>query len=297
MKHLSAICLILAALMLCACAPAVPVQPTETVTPVPTAAPTAEPTATVEPTPEPTVELNHEEIRKQDWLSIWDILYDNGWTAYASTSYTDEQFFPAARSALSEMLPYISCMLSASWNIKKPIQEYPFRDTAENENDITDLKYVERVLRGIIKGPGRKHPDTTIGLANTIMVPDSALKDFMRICFTDYTEDMPIPEIEDITHINGTYRYTVYGTPSYPPTTGYVIRNMHHETVNEYNDKERFYMFVVLLDDEDHFTGGATWKVQLVKNDEPDALGINWRVEKLVRQPVMSNGLSICDGN
>lgn len=33
------------------------------------------------------------------------------------------------------------------------------------------------------------------------------------------------------------------------------------------------------------------------KNDEPDALGINWRVEKIVRLPNLTNGIEICDGN
>ena len=56
-------------------------------------------------------------------------------------------------------------------------------------------------------------------------------------------------------------------------------------------------MFIVSLDDADHFQGGKSWKVWLIKNDEPDALGINWRVEKIVRLPNMSNGVDVCDGN
>lgn len=108
MKHLSAICLILAVLMLCACAPAVPAQPAETVTPVPTAvptvAPTVAPTATVEPTPEPTPEaapiLGRREQEKPYWHEIWELLYDQGWLAvpYPNYIYHWEEFMPDARS-------------------------------------------------------------------------------------------------------------------------------------------------------------------------------------------------------
>ena len=95
MKHLSAICLILAALMLCACAPAVPVQPAETVTPVPTAvptvAPTVAPTATVEPTAAPTPEatpiLGRREQERPYWHEIWELLYDQGWLAVPYPNY------------------------------------------------------------------------------------------------------------------------------------------------------------------------------------------------------------------
>ena len=85
MKHLSAICLILAALMLCACAPAVPVQPAETVTPVPTAVPTVAPTGA--PTPEATPILGRREQERPYWHEIWELLYDQGWLAVPYPNY------------------------------------------------------------------------------------------------------------------------------------------------------------------------------------------------------------------
>ena len=117
MKHLSAICLILAALMLCACAPAVPVQPAETVTPVPTAVPTVAPTvapmATVEPTAAPTPEatpiLGRREQEKPYWHEIWELLYYQGWLAvpYPNYLYDWEEFMPDARSVFNEMMPTV----------------------------------------------------------------------------------------------------------------------------------------------------------------------------------------------
>ena len=153
---------------------------------------------------------------------------------------------------------------------------------------------------GVIQRCGKYHPDAEKGPGSTIIIPDSAVKDFMRICFADYTDDMRIPEIEGLTHIDGTYRYNDYNGPNESTNrsrTDYIILDMQHYQKGEYSDESRFYMFIVSLDDSDHFQGGKSWKVWLVKNDEPDALGINWRVEKIVRLPTLTNGIEICDGN
>ena len=308
MKHLSAICLILAVLMLCACAPAVPAQPAETVTPVPTAVPTAAPTvaptATVEPTAAPTPEaapiLGRREQEKPYWHEIWELLYDQGWLAvpYPNYIYDWEEFMPDARSVFSEMMPYIFVLIRSF--PYGPVQKNDFYSNVENDNDVTDAKRVSSVMCGVIQRCGKYHPDAEKGLGSTIILPDSAVKDFMRICFADYTDDMPIPEIEGLTHIDGTYRYNDYNDPNESTNrsrTDYIILDMQHYQKGEYSDENRFYMFIVSLDDADHFQGGKSWKVWLIKNDEPDRLGINWRVEKIVRLPNLTNGIEICDGN
>ena len=99
MKHVSAIYLILVALMLCACAPAVPVQPTETVTPMSTVTPIStqdisftpqtilQITPTTVPTPEAMPILGRREQEKPYWHEIWELLYDQGWLAVPYPNY------------------------------------------------------------------------------------------------------------------------------------------------------------------------------------------------------------------
>ena len=283
MKHLSAICLIIAALMLCACAPA------------------AEQNSRFTPavTPASNSIAGERELKKDGWQEIWDILYDYGWTMNTNPDYNSDfknGFLPAAKSALSEMTPYITALLYSFDYM--PVQEHPFYPDPENDNDVNDEAHAAKVLEWTLRYCGNFHPEAKNVYGSTITVPEGALKDYMRICFADYTEDMPIPEVEGvgIKHMDGVYRF-MYDPDFLRYRTDYVILSMQYEAVSEYNDKERFYMFVVLLDDEDHFMGGSSWRVWLVKNDEPDKLGINWRVEKIVRLPNMSNGVDICDGN
>ena len=97
MKHLSAICLILAALMLCACGAKKDALTTaqemigEDISSLPTVAPTVAPMATVEPTAAPTPEatpiLGRREQERPYWHEIWELLYDQGWLAVPYPNY------------------------------------------------------------------------------------------------------------------------------------------------------------------------------------------------------------------
>ena len=279
------------------------------ITPEPTVEPSAEPAAeqnsrfTPAVTPAPNSNMAERETEKDGWREIWDILYDYGWTMNAKLSYGleasefEEGLLPAAKSALSEMPPYIDALFSSS--SYGPVQEHPFYPDPENDNDVNDEAHAAKALERVLRYCGNFHPEAKNVYGSTITVPESALKDYMRICFADYTEDMPIPEVEGvgIKHMDGVYRFMCNPNVLLYHGTDHYILDMRYDAVSESNDKERFYMFVVSLNDVDHFMGGSSWRVWLVKNDEPDKLGINWRVEKIVRLPNMSNGVDICDGN
>lgn len=97
----------------------------------------------------------------------------------------------------------------------------------------------------------------------------------MRICFADYTDDMRIPEIEGLTHIDGTYRYNDYNGPNESTNrsrTDYIILDMQHYQKGEYSDESRFYMFIVSLDDSDHFQGGKVGRCGSSKTMNPTLL-------------------------
>ena len=119
MKHVSAICLILAALMLCACAPAVPVQPVETVTPVPTVTPTAEPAA------KPTAEQSFDDEWMDKWLEVCRDIYADpcGWGC-AITPYNKNEIFPQASGVFKNMLPVLDTAIKATavTQYQKPVQ-------------------------------------------------------------------------------------------------------------------------------------------------------------------------------
>lgn len=286
--------LLLCAAMLCSCAPAETVQPApEATAPLsaePTAEPAAEPTAEPAETAAPSSKQEEREMKKGGWQEIWSILYDYGWIANTNPDYNfdfENVFLPAAKSALGEMTPYITALLESFDG--SPAQKDVFFYNSENDNDINDKEYVAKAMENVIRHCGHSHPEAAKGLGSVITVPDSAVKEYMRVCFADYTDDMPIPEIEGLTHIDGTYRFEYY-PDMLLYRTDYIILSMQHEAVSETNDKERFYMFVVHLHDADHFSGGESFELRLVKNDAPDSLGINWRVEKIFRHPYMENG-------
>lgn len=103
---------------------------------------------------------------------------------------------PDARSVFSEMMPYIFVLIRSF--PYGPVQKNDLYSDTENDNDVTDAKRVSSVMCGVIQRCGKYHPDAEKGPGSTIIIPDSTVKDFMRICFADYTDDMPIPEIEGL---------------------------------------------------------------------------------------------------
>lgn len=284
-------------LLLCSCAPDNSAQITQS--PVSSSALTAEPTTAQTPESNNTAatEQSTIEYQRDNWNEIWNILVENGWSTYVVNTYDDEYaeyFFPAAKSALKEMIPYISAIISAADKIDKPYQKYTPIDSVENENDINNQEYTAQVLANVICTCGSMYPEAQAGLGSVVMVPEKALKDYMRICFSDYTDDTQIPEPADITHTDGTYRYTKQGSTSLP-TTGYLISDMQCIRSDDSSENDRFYILAIEIDHPDSYGSARGWKILLKQNDEPDNLGINWRVEKIVRLNPMSDGIDICD--
>ena len=293
--------IVLCVLLLCSCSPMVGNDSLETEadTPMPSSGVTAGTAVTLVPTvtPEITQTQGIRDEEKTYWQEIWNLLYDQGWLAVPYPNYIAdwEEFMPQARSVFSEMMPYVFVLVRSLAYTKS--QEDAFSQEAENDNDMYDAEHVSSVMCGVIQRCGRYHPDASTGLGKTVILPEKSVKDFMHICFADYSEDVPIPEIEGLTHVDGTYRYQDYNDPNESVNRGrtdYIILDMQYYKKDAYNDGDRFYMFVVSLDDADHFSGGKSWKVWLIKNDEPDRLGINWRVEKIVCLPAMTNGVDAC---
>ena len=276
-------------------------------------------TPTSEPTPELTPELDDVECARQLRHEMVDALYDCGWDAiidHTDSKAGAEWIYTPATSVFREMTPYLEdimeCVKCYSEVAKTPFQAHPSDRDAANESVITDKKYVANVMFQVALGMGMEHPNAERRL-NKVLLPDDAMRDYMRICFADYTDDMPLPKPEDATyfmpeaypenieikHEDGMYIFHAKDMKhgSFYPYMSPIVIYMEHANSIMYEDKEGFRMCVVSISDPDHYTDAVGWMIYLVKNDEPDRLGINWRVEKIVRMPTMTNGIEICDGN
>ena len=311
-KYIRLTALVLCVLFMCSCAA---VDNAQTPNPTPQTIPTLSPspTITVDPTAEPTPEPDEEEYARQLRHEMMDALYTYGWTALMpkiSTREGADSLYASATSVFREMIPYISTLMrfvnSLSRVSKTPYQLHPGNYDADNESIITDEEYVANVMTTVLLSMGSSHPDAERHL-DSFYLPENAMRDYMKICFADYTDDMPLPDLEFTTdyegeikvkHENGKYIFkTRDARGKGAKCSDVAISYMVVRESEIYKGKDEFIMCAMELSDPDHYTSAAGWMVYLLKNDVPDNLGINWRVEKIVRMPRMTNGREICDGN
>ena len=273
---------------------------------------TVNPTMTLNSTPMPTVApintpvpITEDEQRVQNWSELEGALYSSGYTVMTKCIYDpfyDDEFYIAAESVFNEMLEILDYM-------HPPVKEPPAQDGAEyyqyyataNEQDVTDTAYVATVMNTMIEHFGWL-PQGTKELGLTVLTDDD-VRSLLKICFADFTDDKPLPEPEDspeyseerfkIQHIDGKFRFTAPEFWGSRHHSSAVITSMGLTTLPEYGygDKEVFYMWIVDLSGFNDFVHGSGYipywrQVYLVRNDEPDTMGINWQIAKIINLPL-----------
>lgn len=320
---------LLAILALCSCTK--PVQPTEAESiaaqsSVPTAEVTVEPTAkpSAEPSSEPTAEQSEtpaadldndtqtdnteslymgrvvydREYMVENMNEINALLYEQDWTsAYIYSEYKSEytdRLYAAAKSVFAEMPPFIIFASPSSKNADKDV----FSSNAINDHDINNEAYAAHIMYRMITRYYWKCPNRYKHLIWTIL-SDEDIRALMKICFADFTDDMPLPDInkaryyneDQFIHTEDGFRYYIKNNSAEqdPSTTNTLVLDMDFDTLEGYEDKEVFYLLLVTFSGYEGYNYMNGKRVWLVKNDEPDVLGCNWRIAKVVTLPSSEN--------
>ncbi len=331
------IAVLLAILTLCSCAK--PVQPTQAestaeqssvptaeITAIPTIEPTVEPTS--KPAALPSAEPTAEQIETSDaildntaqadeaeplytGIPVYDreymvenmneinaLLYEQDWTsAYIYSEYRSEytdRLYAAAKSVFAEMPPFIIFASPSPQNADKDV----FSSNVINDHDINNEAYAAHIMYRMITKYYWKCPNRYKHLIWTIL-PDEDIRALMKICFADFTDDMPLPDInkaryyneDQFIHTEDGFRYYIEddSKDQNPPTTNTLVLDMDFDTLDGYEDKEVFYLLLVTFSGFESYNYMNGQRVWLVKNDEPDALGCNWRIAKVVTLPSSVN--------
>lgn len=238
-----------------------------------------------------------DELIKKDWQEIWDIVYKYRWATFTASGYVSyyyensaDAFFPNAKSALDEMIPYIEAALDPMWQyVTTPIQQLPLVDkNTVNEADINNEEYVRRVLWAAVNTQGINHPQARQAKPDAVTLPESALSDFMRVCFIDYTDDVAIPSLDEYaTYSDGEYKFM---SGKWSSMYHYAVTDIQVTSLPEFEGQYVLKLQITGFEEPD-FCDATIWRVFLVKNDAPDVLGLNWRIGKIVRITELDSGL------
>ncbi len=304
------------------------VEPTaeETVEPsITPAEATAEPVAEPEPTNESAEELkkrieSEEEYMREAWLDFEELLYDKGYVAaypeWYSVEYV-ENVLPEAIDVIKTMMPYIS--YATAYLPKYEVNPgWGNPDCYPNANEYTDKERVAMVMTIATYTRAINNPNIekrTRLLAADLVVNEDMVRDITKVCFADYTDDMPLFDPADnsrdlpidMRYENGEYLIEVdyfydpneYANAQKTTSKTYnggtlLIKDMNYIT-DDPDGKNRFEMHYLVLPDTTHMDGIAWTYVCLVKNDKPDNLGLNWRIEKAVKMPTLDTGYKLSE--
>lgn len=302
--------------------------PTIEETAEPSAAPaeaTAEPVTEIEPTAESAEELKGkittgEEYLRKAWLDFEELLYDKGYVAAYPEHYSVEyveNVLPEAIDVIKTMMPYIT--YATAYLPKYEVNPgWGNPDCYPNANVYTDKERVATVMTIATYTRAIYNPNIekrTRLLAADLVVNEDMVRDITKVCFADYTDDMPLFDPADsdrdlpcdMRYENGEYLIEVdyfYDPNEYinaEKTTSktynsrtFLIKDMNYIT-DDPDGKNRFEMHYLVMPDMDHMDGIAWTYVCLVKNDKPDNLGLNWRIEKAVKMPTLDTGYKLSE--
>lgn len=248
-------------------------------------------------TPNAAQQQRDAELIKEAWREIWDIVYKYDWTTFAASEYVSyyyedsaDTFFSNVKSALDEMIPYIEAVLDPMWQyVTTPIQQLPLVDkTTVNEVDITNEEYVRKVLWAAVNIQGANHEKAKRGALSSVTLPESALSDFMRVCFIDYTDNVAIPSLDEYaTYSDGEYKFM---SGKWSSMYHYAVTDIQRVSLDEFDGQYVLRLQIVGFEEPD-MCDATVWRVFLVKNDETDALGASWRIGKIVRVAEFDSGL------
>lgn len=261
-----------------------------------------------------------EEYMRKAWLDFEELLYDKGYVVAYPEIYSveyAENVLPEAIDVIKTMMPYIS--YATAYLPKHEVNPgWGNPDCYPNANVYTDKERVAMVMTIAINSYAKRNPNTEKRsrlLAADLVVNEDTVRDITKVCYADYTDDMPLFDPADnnrdlpvdMRYENGEYLIEVdyfYDPNKYineEKTTSSVhnsattlIKNMNYIT-DDPDGKNRFEMHYLVLPDTDHMNSIAWTYVCLVKNDKSDNLGLNWRIEKAVKMPSLDTGYKISE--
>ena len=287
--------LAMAALLLGGCSPRAEDAPTPVPTAQPTAAPTGDPhDKNVPPKPSPTAKPT---VKPSEGPEIWEgekmiwALPDAPGPNQATAPHSLD-------GSIVDMIPIIETVLEArckyeTW-FKDDLKRYygTWIDFDPNEHLIKKDAYVWTVLAEVIGAYGYMHPDAVCGEDGTVTLPESAVRDFMALCFADYTPEYKLSEsslqkwakkqasigeeagVAALTYADGSYVCTP-GKAAQPLQSQFII-------VGGYT-VDRDFSFGVYQMDWPASRDITTYTVQLRRLGRRSELGLLWRIETVVR--------------
>lgn len=253
------------------------------------------------------------EYRVESANELKQLLYEYGWFTMENATDVggtyEKNLYAAAKSVFSEMLPILQELYPLT---AKNGDAEVYWWTSQNDHDINDEAYLATVMYNMITKLGWTHPSEKRDGVYTVL-SDAAVRDLMKVCFADFTDDTPLPNIKksseysknkwhgEIIHTEDGFRYykSADHIDEYEKNYKSIIIDIGYTSKasslydvymkETYPDMEVFFLFVVDIGGYERYTQMSGRQIWLVKNDEPDALGYNWRVAKIVVMPSCGN--------
>lgn len=278
---------ILILFMLTSCAPAA--APNTTLAPVTYAAPPL--TQAIAPTP------NFSPSPSKTPLSLWkqsDVY--TGWALREQSGISRESAPTSVPDSVLKMLPLIEFILDFRTYYDFYYDDLSYYEDfiVTNQHTLDNEAYLWAFMANLFKYYGENHPEVTLE-NRLITVPESAARDFLSLCFIDYTEQFALPdkmpERYKLTALPGCYddpeQFMLHSSGAYilaqesnPPLftgsrTQYVITRCTKQT-----DEVQGLDIVKLYGPDDYDI--AIYRIELTRSTT-DVFGLEWRISRIIR--------------
>lgn len=226
----------------------------------------------------------------------WEQL--NACTAWAQEEYTygiTRENTPASvPDSVMMMLPLIELMLEYRTRYDFCYDDLQYFKTLSdtNQNKIDNEVYLWGLMAYLFCRYGDKHPDVTVSADDaTAYVPEAAAREFLEVCFSEYTQDFALPKslprawTENPISYGGSAsgEFMVFREEAYIFTRSIpTLMERYIITTCKQFGETTYYLDILELYGWNCYDI-ASYHVELTHSESPSALGLEWRVSRIIR--------------
>ena len=232
------------------------------------------------------------------------------WNDYSNAKKVSRETAPAQiPDSVLQMIPLLQAVMRAGW-----LETYDGRADIHceevNGHTLENTDRVWGVLWHVLGRYGYKHPDAVISTTikqeegygprsiSVVSLPESAVRDFMEVCFADYTPEYPMPQspseawIEwfdweiDFYYEDGLYIYEEAATNYNGHHGGYT--SAYNMLITYAGEADGMYELEFIRRGVPIELGADCYHIDLVPAESENLFGFAWRVKNVVHRPLVT---------
>ena len=267
-------------LLLGACAPGAFANPTPAAFTPEAAMAEPEPTPRPDPLSTPDKPIDLAGSRVQEWAVT-------KWATADAPGLTPESVPENMLDSVRRMLPLVECALQCRTYYDSAINPDRYRgQVTGNQNEIGNKAYLWSMMEYLLGYYGECHPDAVVSEdGESVSLPQSAMRDFLELCFADYTQGFRLPtappgaDPSSLTYENGWYTQRCYGAGH---MEWFIITDYTADYALEKPYDDAYHLTLRYLYGPEYWDV-AVYLVDLTPFSQPNVFDLKWRISRIFR--------------